>query len=72
MIRTLAEYLIFNLQTYADSSQAIKHNNQIPHNRKLYNLLLCSTSLTSIPDFRKDWQRRVRVHFDQVIPLSGL
>jgi hypothetical protein len=21
-------------------------------------------------DFRKDWQRRVRVHFDQVIPLS--
>jgi len=35
------------------SSQAIKHNQQIPHNH-----------------FRKDWQRRVRVHFDQVIPLS--
>ncbi|CAD6566308.1 MAG: 60S ribosomal protein L13 [Alectoria sarmentosa] len=44
----------------------IKHNQQIQHNREL-NLtsLHLQAGILMALDFRKDWQRRVRTHFDQ-------
>ncbi|TQS38140.1 hypothetical protein Golomagni_01362 [Golovinomyces magnicellulatus] len=41
---------------------AIKHNQQLPNNRVYF---LTNLVARHNEDFRKDWQRRVRVHFDQ-------
>jgi hypothetical protein len=58
---------------------AIKHNQQLQKNRESsfwhLDFILDAVDhfaqiLTHVADFRKDWQRRVKVHFEQVIPLS--
>ena len=47
--------------------QTIKHNQQIQHNRTLsYGSSDYQNRMLTSSDFRKDWQRRVRTHFDQV------
>nr|XP_036586494.1 60S ribosomal protein L13 [Colletotrichum truncatum]KAF6796901.1 60S ribosomal protein L13 [Colletotrichum truncatum] len=44
---------------------AIAHNQQIPHNQERRRHIENTTTDKHETDFRKDWQRRVRTHFDQ-------
>lgn len=55
------------------TKMTLKHNQQIPHNRT-FSPHTPPPPQTNQPvtDFRKDWQRYVRVHFDQVHLPSSL
>ena len=59
----ITDHLIVYLHYDNQAQSAVAEESYVPLCRFLAHLL-------TFIDFRKDWQRYVRVHFDQVIPLS--